>query len=98
MSIDRRLRTATALLGAVALAAGLLASSAHGGSSTAVGLRARLAAPGGAAHALFIATLQGTSLRWSLAYERANGGTVAARVRVRGATRATTLCGSCTAL
>jgi hypothetical protein len=80
MKIGRNSGTAGALLIALA-AAGVLAGFALGGShGSVVGLRATLRTPHHSVHGIFVATLRGRTLRWSIAYK---GSSRAAAARLR---------------
>jgi hypothetical protein len=102
MKIGRSLGAATTL--GIAILAGLFASFAFGGAQreTNAGLRASLTAPGNPGRGIFVATLRGRSLRWSLTYKRSNGRVLVARlrlVRANGAApSAASLCSPCAAI
>ena len=99
MKITRKQGAIAALVAVVLIAVGLSTSLAfgdsHKGSAAAVGLRAKLL---GRAHqtagGMFVATLRGTSLRWSLAFKGAGTAKLTARIRAKSALPAK-LCGGC---
>ena len=102
MRIEKKQGAIAALLIAVLIGIGLSASFAFGGSNTGsaapVGLRATLS--GRTQHAaggMFVATLRGTALRWSLAYKGGRTAKMTSRIRARSA-RPAKLCSSCASL
>lgn len=99
MTIERKHGATAALAVVLLVAVGLTAGFARGGGSTgaAVGLRAELAGRAQPAGGIFVATLRGRSLRWSLAYKGLNR-PLSARLRPRSAARPVKLCGSCAKL
>jgi hypothetical protein len=102
MRINRKQGAIAALLIVLLIAIGLSTSLAfgdsHKGSAAPIGLRAKLS---GRAHqtagGMFVATLRGTSLRWSLAYKGASTAKLNARIRAKSA-RPAKLCSSCGSL
>lgn len=102
MRINRKQGAVAALLVVVLIAIGVSASLAFGesqqGSAAPVGLRAKLS---GRAHqsagGMFVATLRGTSLQWSLAYRGQGTGKLNARIDSKAA-RPAKLCSSCGSL
>lgn len=102
MRINRKQGAIAAFLFVVLIAIGVSASLAFGDSqkrsAAPVGLRAELL---GRAHqaagGMFVATLRGTSLRWSLAYKGAGTTKLTARIRAKSALLAK-LCGRCASL
>ena len=102
MRISRKQGAIVALLAIVLIAAGLSTSLAfgesHGGSAAPVGLRAKLHPRAQqTASGMFVATLRGQRLRWSLAYKKASSGKFSALIRARSGGTAK-LCGSCGSL
>jgi hypothetical protein len=100
MRIERKHGAIAALVLVALVVAGVSASLSRGDANGggAVGLRAKLAGRAQQTRTgIFVATLRGTSLRWSLAYKSAGKSRLSARVRAGGA-RPAKLCGSCSAL
>jgi hypothetical protein len=101
LKIEEKKRATAALLVVLLIGAGLAASFAFGGESKGapVGLRARLVGRDEAVRGIFVATLLGRSLRWSLAYTGLSPNLpLSAWLRPRNSARATRLCGSCPTL
>jgi hypothetical protein len=99
MRIDMKQGAIAALLTAVLIGIGVSASVAsgdsHSGSAAQVGLRAKLSGRAQQpASGMFVATLRGTSLRWSLAYKANNTSKLSARIQSKYA-RPIRLCLSC---
>ncbi|HSC50097.1 MAG TPA: hypothetical protein VLD16_07525 [Gaiellaceae bacterium] len=83
---------------AAALVTGLALANSHEGAAASVGLRAKLSGRGQqAAGGHFVATLRGTSLRWSLSYKAGGSAKLGARISSRRA-RPSRLCLRCAAL
>jgi hypothetical protein len=102
MKTERTKRTTAALLVVLLVGAGLAASFAFGRSNgAAVGLRARLVGRTSVqpARGIFVATLLGRSLRWSLAYRGlSQNQPLSAWLHPRNSARPARLCGSCATL
>jgi hypothetical protein len=100
MTFERKHGIAGATLIALLLVVGLFANFAFGGESkgTSVGLRARLVTPAHQGKGLFVASLRGRSLRWSLAYKSSPRNRLNARIRLRRAGASVKLCGGCASL
>jgi hypothetical protein len=101
MKIERKQGAIAALLVVLLVGAGLFASFALGGESkgaAAVGLRASLSGRG-PAHGVFVASLRGSGLRWSLAYKRSSATRpLSAWLRPRSSARPAKLCSRCATL
>jgi hypothetical protein len=83
------------VLVAVGLSASLAFGDSHRGSAVSVGLRAKLQTRAkGTASGMFVATLRGQSLRWSLAYKKPGAARLSALIRAKNG-RAAKLCSSC---
>jgi hypothetical protein len=101
VKIERKKRATAALLVVLLIGAGLAASFAFGGGSkgATVGLRASLVGRPQPARGIFVATLLGRSLRWSLAYRLPSGNRpLSAWLHPRNSARPARLCGSCPTL
>jgi hypothetical protein len=102
MKTERTKRTTAALLVVLLVGAGLAASFAFGRSNgAAVGLRARLVGRTSVqpARGIFVATLLGRSLLWSLAYRGlSQNRPLSAWLHPRNSARPARLCGSCATL
>jgi hypothetical protein len=99
--IEEKKRETPALLFVLVIGAGLAASFAFGGGSkgATVGLRASLVGQAQPARGIFVATLLGRSLRWSLAYRGLSPNRpLSAWLLPRNSARPTRLCGSCPTL
>lgn len=101
MRITRKQGAVAALLIALlatGLSTGLALGDSQRGSGGSVGLRAKLSGrTQQAAGGMFVATLRGTSLRWSLSYKPGRGAKLEARIASKG-TRSSSLCARCASL
>lgn len=101
MRITRKHGVVAALLVAMlatGLSTGLALGDSHRASAPSVGLRAKLSGRGQqAARGMFVATLRGATLRWSLSYKTRGTARLGARITSRG-TLPSRLCERCAAL